>query len=163
MFCSNCGEKIPEKRIDLGYSTCVNCSTEKRWTGHSVIYHKTGNTIDIIKDEETAIHLAKLSSRNGFSSARKTISSSSNKSVSQKRIPAESTGQFTKIKAKSPPDPSKWKDTENAENFFNFIENNQKDQALSFLNKKFQDGEISPSCRKKLLLFYENETKTRNI
>jgi hypothetical protein len=50
--------------------TCVNCSTEEKWSGVPVIYHKTGNTIEIVKNSETAEQFRKLSSRAGFGTLR---------------------------------------------------------------------------------------------
>jgi hypothetical protein len=61
-----CGIEIPQKRIDLGYKSCVNCSTESRWSIVPVNYHKTGNTAEIIKDPEVAADFLFLSQRKSF-------------------------------------------------------------------------------------------------
>ena len=44
---------------------CVNCSTEEYVSCVDVIYHKTGNTIQIM-DKESADKIKKLSRRSGF-------------------------------------------------------------------------------------------------
>ena len=61
-----CGSRIPEKRFELGYRTCVNCSTESRWTVVPVNYHKTGNTAEVIKDPEVAADFLFQSQRKSF-------------------------------------------------------------------------------------------------
>ena len=61
-----CGAEIPEKRIELGYKECVNCSTTTAWTVVPVVYHKTGNSAQIIKDPDTAKDFLYASSRKGF-------------------------------------------------------------------------------------------------
>lgn len=58
-----CGSKIPEARAKLGYKVCVECSTEEKVGCVDVVYHKTGNTIEIT-DKETAEKIRKLSRRN---------------------------------------------------------------------------------------------------
>lgn len=58
-----CGDKIPEKRAELGYKECVKCSTVEPVGCVDVVYHKTGNTIEIT-DRETAERMRKLSRRN---------------------------------------------------------------------------------------------------
>ena len=58
-----CGSQIPEIRTKLGYKVCVECSTEERVGCIDVVYHKTGNTIEIT-DKETAEKIRKLSRRN---------------------------------------------------------------------------------------------------
>jgi hypothetical protein len=65
MICK-CGSQIPEKRLELGYKTCVDCSTESRWTIVPVNYHKTGNTAEVIKDPEVAADFLFQSQRKSF-------------------------------------------------------------------------------------------------
>lgn len=43
--------KIPAGRLALGYSTCVECSTAKKYSYVPIIEHKTGNTIQIVSQE----------------------------------------------------------------------------------------------------------------
>ena len=61
-----CGSNIPVARIKLGYSVCVKCSNEPAWSCSSLTYHKTGNTIEIIKDPEVAHNINQMANRKSF-------------------------------------------------------------------------------------------------
>ena len=61
-----CGNLIPAKRVEMGYRVCVNCSTEQAWSAVHVVYHKTGNTIEVVKDPEVAALATAMSQRTGF-------------------------------------------------------------------------------------------------
>ena len=43
-----CTHKIPKARLALGFSTCVDCSTEEKLGCIDTINHKTGNSIQIM-------------------------------------------------------------------------------------------------------------------
>ena len=60
-----CNNTIPQGRLDLGYTTCVNCSTVEKYGCAPLINHKTGNTIQIMSQSD-AIHIAKLTRRKGY-------------------------------------------------------------------------------------------------
>lgn len=68
MYCK-CGTQIPEARIKLGYHECVGCSTVEQVGCVDIIYHKTGNTIQIT-DKATAEKMRELSRRTGFGTLR---------------------------------------------------------------------------------------------
>jgi hypothetical protein len=70
MNCKSCGQHINPKRVELGYHTCVSCSTEERWSGVPVINHKTGNEIQIVKDPEVAAEFMAKTARVGFGTMR---------------------------------------------------------------------------------------------
>jgi hypothetical protein len=72
MKCVTCNTQIPEARIRVlpNVRTCVNCSTESRWSAVPIIHHKTGNTIEVVKDPEVAKEFHRLSSRAGYGSMR---------------------------------------------------------------------------------------------
>ena len=53
MYC-RCGTDIPRLRLDMGYKTCVNCSTTQTYSYVPIIEHKTGNTIQIVSQEVSA-------------------------------------------------------------------------------------------------------------
>ena len=58
MYCK-CGTTVHPVRIELGYKTCVNCSTTKTYSYVPIIEHKTGNTIQIVSQEVSAsVHRA---------------------------------------------------------------------------------------------------------
>ena len=65
MYCK-CGHKIPEPRVKMGYKTCVMCSTEDKWGCAQVVYHKTGNTIEVIKDKELCEEINAMAQRKTF-------------------------------------------------------------------------------------------------
>jgi hypothetical protein len=64
--CKKCTEPMPPKRLELGYTVCVECSTEKRFGAVPVTNHKTGNTIEVIKDPEQAAKINAMMQRKGF-------------------------------------------------------------------------------------------------
>jgi len=67
MNCTKCKEDIDSRRLKALPKTkvCVNCSTEEYVSCVDVIYHKTGNTIQIM-DKESADKINKLAKRSGF-------------------------------------------------------------------------------------------------
>ncbi len=60
-----CNNIIPQGRLDLGYTTCVNCSTVERYGCAPVINHKTGNSIQIMSMSDS-IKISKLTRRSGY-------------------------------------------------------------------------------------------------
>lgn len=78
MKCTKCKNEIPAKRIELGYTECVNCSTTEAYGCVDIVYHKTGNTIQIM-DKETAEAIKKASRRSGFGVMRGMLSGKSSK------------------------------------------------------------------------------------
>lgn len=64
MYCK-CGNIVPEERTQLGFTKCVNCSTTEKVGAVDIVYHKTGNTIEIT-DQDTAAKIKKLSKRGSF-------------------------------------------------------------------------------------------------
>jgi hypothetical protein len=60
-----CGQEIPTKRVELGYNVCVNCSKVEVYGCVDVVYHKTGNTIEIMP-KEAVEQYNKLARRSGF-------------------------------------------------------------------------------------------------
>ena len=60
-----CNHNIPQARLDLGYTECVNCSTVQKLGCIDAIHHKTGNTIQVMSRED-ADKASKLTKRAGF-------------------------------------------------------------------------------------------------
>lgn len=60
-----CGSVIPEVRVNMGYGECVACSSVERVGVVDVVYHKTGNTIEVTSGE-VADSVRRLSRRRGF-------------------------------------------------------------------------------------------------
>jgi hypothetical protein len=60
-----CGSKIPDVRVNLGYKTCVECSTVEQYGCAPLINHKTGNSIQIMSQSDAA-KIAKMTQRRGY-------------------------------------------------------------------------------------------------
>jgi hypothetical protein len=54
MYCK-CGDEVHPYRLNLGYKTCPPCSEVKKHSYVPITYHKTGNTIQIVSQELSAI------------------------------------------------------------------------------------------------------------
>ena len=64
-----CTHNIPKQRLALGYTTCVECSTEEKLGCIDTINHKTGNSIQVMSRED-ADKASKLLQRAGYSTLR---------------------------------------------------------------------------------------------
>ena len=53
MNCSKCDNQIPKARYHMGYTTCVNCSTEEKVSCHTIYPHKTGGYIQVVSKEQS--------------------------------------------------------------------------------------------------------------
>ena len=53
MYCK-CGNQVHPVRKSLGYKNCVKCSTTQTYSYVPIIYHKTGNTIQIVDQATSA-------------------------------------------------------------------------------------------------------------
>jgi len=82
MNCKKCNETIPQGRVDLGYSVCVECSEVERYGCVDIVHHKTGNTIQVLPKHE-AEQAHKLTQRTGFGTLR---SLRSGKAHKEKRV-----------------------------------------------------------------------------
>ena len=60
--CSRCDVKVPQARIDMGYTICVKCSTEQKKMGHVIYPHKTGGYVQVV-DSETYQDLNRIDRR----------------------------------------------------------------------------------------------------
>ena len=60
-----CKNIIPNGRVQLGYKTCVNCSTTERYGCAPLINHKTGNSIQIMSQSDAA-KISKMTRRRGY-------------------------------------------------------------------------------------------------
>ena len=50
MRCS-CGDQIPTGRLALGYNTCVNCSTAKKYSYVPIIANKQVLEVQVVSQE----------------------------------------------------------------------------------------------------------------
>lgn len=65
-----CGTNIPKARLQMGYKNCTQCSTTDKYGVVNIIYHKTGNTVQVM-DRKTAEEVNKLGDRKRFGSVLK--------------------------------------------------------------------------------------------
>lgn len=54
MKCKKCNTALPIQRSSLGYNECVNCSTTDTYGCVDIVYHKTGNTVQIMSKAAAA-------------------------------------------------------------------------------------------------------------
>ena len=65
-----CGAPVHPVRIKYGYKTCVQCSSIERVACAPLTNHKTGNTIQIVSQAQSAA-LIKAGSRKGYGTCLK--------------------------------------------------------------------------------------------
>jgi len=65
MKCYKCKSSMPTGRFKLGYKICTSCSTTERVACAPLTYHKTGNTIQIVSQAQSAA-LIKAGKRKGY-------------------------------------------------------------------------------------------------
>ena len=75
MNCIKCKTAIPAKRAELGYTECIECSSVEKLGCVDIVYHKTGNTIEILPKEQAEI-MSKLSKRSSFGTLKSIVGSS---------------------------------------------------------------------------------------
>ena len=67
--CSRCDSTIPNGRLEMGYTICMNCSTEEKVSCHTIYPHKTGGYIQVVSKQESE-NLNRLD-RRGYSGMKK--------------------------------------------------------------------------------------------
>jgi len=149
MICK-CGNIIPQKRVNLGFNFCIECSPVQKASGHLIVHHKTGNEYQIIKDPEVAAKIASMASRNGFGSNRKSIAKKGNDT--KKIIPPPENIKIdpTELNRK-PADPSKWDDESWTLAILDKF-NESPEEAKLLLDRVFSECKISPLARKRILV-----------
>ena len=60
--CTSCQKELSDYRYHLGYTECVDCSKEEKYSAHQVYPHKTGGFVQPVK-HETKKHLQKIDRR----------------------------------------------------------------------------------------------------
>lgn len=93
--CKKCREHYPEKRKEMGYEVCIECSTVEKWSCVQIVHHKTGNETEIIKDPEVAAEFMAKSSRIGFGALRGMTSSYRERKSVPAKIKKETTDPVT--------------------------------------------------------------------
>ena len=68
--CSVCEKNLPNERIHLGYTECLDCSEVDKYSSHTVYPHKTGGYIQPMSVEQSD-NLKRLDRRSSGGSASK--------------------------------------------------------------------------------------------
>jgi hypothetical protein len=68
--CSVCEIDLPNERIHLGYTECLDCSNTEKYASHTVYPHKTGGYIQPMSVEQ-ANNMKRLDRRSAGGSSRK--------------------------------------------------------------------------------------------
>ena len=63
MNCSTCDTALPKERVELNLDTCLDCSTESKYSAHVVYPHKTGAFVQPVHNNQQADDLARLDRR----------------------------------------------------------------------------------------------------
>lgn len=140
MICKSCKTIIPQGRVDLGYTECVDCSTVEAVGCVDICYHKTGNTIQVM-DKASAEKINKLSQRSGYGIMRGLRGGSSQKSSTPI---SGSTGSIVRMATRE--------DFEKAgQVVMSILDLKGKDSAIKYLNEALESRMISGSHRRQLL------------
>jgi len=157
MICK-CGNKIPELRIKKGYKTCINCSTESKWSGVQVVHHKTGNETQIIKDPEVAADFIAKSARSGYGTL-KGVTGSQKKSITINTTTRKVEPTFKPLKniVDRKKVETNYSDEEIAKEVFSLIDNGKIESVVEYIETNFQSLKLSPKARKQLLLILNTQ------
>lgn len=142
MNCIKCKSKIPEQRIKILPDTkvCTDCSDVEAVGAVDIVYHKTGNTIQIM-DKQSADSINKSARRSGFGSLR--------------AMKGGSGGMDMKVKlgTKMPvPRLSTQEDFENVgKEMMNLIDWESRESIIEFLDSKLNSRTISTQHYRKLM------------
>ena len=67
-YCKVCQSPIPEKRVQLGYTdTCINHSQAFKYVGFVSSTGKVDYEINVVRNEEAAKHMQRLTEMRGMS------------------------------------------------------------------------------------------------
>jgi hypothetical protein len=150
MKCKNCDKDIPQKRIELGFKKCVNCSDTEKYGVVDVVFHKTGNTVEIM-DAKSAEAINKAAKRSGYGVMRG-MTKGGSKSISTYNPNGKNKGAgastsfvgneigFNKVGEKA----------------MLFFEIAGIDSAFEVIEKAFKNMEINLYQRNKLFQVFEN-------
>ena len=156
MYC-RCGSTIPQARIDLGYSKCVDCSTEDRWSCNPLTFHKTGNSIEIIKDPELAEDVARKAARRNYGVLKGVTGSyKKTKSVQPREIKIETPKEYVVVKSRRKPDPSRYEFETVGQEAMAMADNGDSLEIIeSYLADQVQKIRIHPTHKAQILSILE--------
>lgn len=156
MICK-CGNKIPSIRIKLGYKTCVDCSNEQKWGVNPLTFHKTGNTVEVIKDPELAEEISNMAQRRNYGVMKGVTGSyKRKKNVIPRKPKLEKVTEFSKELERKQVDPSKYQFEYVLSESGKFIDDGHTMQELDkFLSEQIQKLRISPDHKKQIITLIE--------
>lgn len=157
MNCTNCGDSIRAERLRALPDTkvCIKCSTEDAKGAVDIIYHKTGNTIQIM-DKESADAINKAARRTGFGSLR-AMRGGSGGSIGKVELGSRGT---------IPRQPTQSDFEKVGEQMMSFIDWKERDEIIKFLDDKFNTRAISGVHYRKLVSIldqFKPEEKVINV
>jgi hypothetical protein len=142
MNCIKCNSEIAAQRIKIlpNTKTCTICSDEEAFGAVNIVYHKTGNTIQIM-DKHSADSINKSARRSGFGSLRAMKGGSGGSDVKAKLgttvfIPRKPTQEDFESTGKKMMDFIDWKDRE---------------EVIEFLDDELSNRNISTAHYRKLV------------
>lgn len=158
-FCKKCHEEYSMKRKLLGYLECVNCSETPKVSGVQITYHKTGNTIQVVKDPEVAAEFVAKSTRSGFG-ALKGMTGSWKRPVREVNIEPRKVKPCIRVYSSiisKKKIVTNYSDEEVGPVILDILQNEGKDEAIKKLEQEFQSLRLSPEWRKRLLFIINSK------
>lgn len=130
MKCISCNTELPNVRISLGYKECTSCSTIDSYGCVDIVYHKTGNTVQVMSKEAAAS--VNKHKRRGFGTMLKGGSKTSTYSPKNTKFGASTTVignevTFNKV----------------GEECMKLLESNGIDSVFSYIDKAVRNYEIN--------------------
>jgi len=146
MKCTQCSNPIPKQRLKALPHTkvCVECSTEDAKGAVDIVYHKTGNTIQIM-DKESADAINKAARRTGFGSLR-AMRGGSGGSTGKVELGARGT---------IPRTPTKEDFDRVGEQMMDMLDWNSRAEIIKFLEDKIKSRTISGTQYRKLVIILD--------
>jgi hypothetical protein len=156
MICK-CGKEIPERRVKLGYKTCVQYSNEPKWSANPLTFHKTGNTIEVIKDPELAAEINYMAQRRNYGVMKGVTGSyKRNKPVTPRKPKQKKLSDYSKLLKREPVDPSRYKFHEVLNEAAKLYDQGKTmDDLSTYLSEQIQKLRISPDQKKQILTLIE--------
>lgn len=158
MICK-CGSNIPEVRVKLGYKTCVDCSDESKWSASPITVHKTGNTIEVIKDPDLAFTINAMAERRNYGVMKGVTGSYKRKNVKKERVKKrkqEKETEFTKEIKRKKVDPSLYQFKTVLYETTKLTDSGvSKEDIDKFLSEQIQKFRISPDHKKQIIQIIE--------
>lgn len=153
MNCAKCNTTIPAGRVQLGFKVCVDCSTAQPYGCIDVVYHKTGNTIEVTTQEH-AQAVRNASKRMGFGIMRgMRPGKTTNKKIviegakPVRMLPVASSDKFESVGAE----------------MMSLIESLNITGAVNYVNTQYKEYQITITQRNQLMDIIKTLTPKENV